>query len=111
EVHGETEPEPQLGDVHGEQVVVHAVEVILNDLQLAAVYGDSVQAAGGKERFPQPQQFLHHAEQVGAATAGGIAYLDLTQRIQDNLGIREAGRVAIIHEPGDCGFLADRTRA
>ena len=54
EVDGQTQPQPQLGDVDGERVNVHAVQVVLDDLQLAAVDGHGVQALGRKERGSQP---------------------------------------------------------
>src|SRR5207249_1373924 len=76
EIDGQAEPQPQLGDVDGEEVQVHAVEVVLNDVELAAVDCHTVQAARGEQHLAQAEEFLHHAEQVRAAAAGRVTDLD-----------------------------------
>ena len=79
---GEGEPEAEHGDVDGELVVVDAVEVAPDDVELEFVEAarvDSDVVEGGLKL----DEFLHHAEQVGARSARGIDDGHLVQRLGD----------------------------
>ena len=97
-----------MGDVDGEVVFVHAVEVGADDAEFAVVFVKRVGVVVGvfvEQRVAQLDEFLHHTEQVGAAAAGGVDYADVVKRAGYGglFGAWEVGGVAVVHEGGDGG--------
>ena len=62
-IDSEAEPQAEHGDVDSEFVLVHAVEVLLNDVKFALIgcFGESIVTAF-EECLSQAEQFTHHTE-------------------------------------------------
>ncbi len=101
EIHDQREPQAQPGDVHREGVDVHAVEVVLDDFQLAVVGRARVEAVRRKERLAQFQQLVQHPQKVRAAAAREVADPDALEGLQRPFRRAKTAWIAPIHERGD----------
>ena len=97
-VHDEREPEPQAGDVDGEGVYVHAVEVLLDDLELPVVGEAGAKFVSPEKALAQVEQLVQHTEQVRPAAARRIADREVLQGRQHGLGVVQSVRIVVIHE-------------
>ena len=86
-VYAERKPQPQPCNVHRERVEVNAVEIGLDNVQLALVQGDRVQPARHEQRRAQVEQFVEQAHQVRAAAASRVARSDGAQGRQHALRV------------------------
>src|SRR5438067_12401033 len=68
---------------------------------------------GDEEGFAQPQQLLHHAEQIGAAAAGRIAHFHALKGGEHGFRVGQLARVTFIHEAsyGGVNFGRGRVRS
>ena len=51
---------------------------------------------------------MHHAEQVSAAAARGVADFDPFEGVQNGLGVPQLSGVAVVHKTGGCFAAAGR---
>lgn len=103
-IDGQAQPQPEHGDVGGEGVDVHAVEAVLDDVELDLVdFAGVVLEFVGVEQAVEVDDFVEQAEQVSARAAGGIDGADGVEGCGNLLRLidGDASDVVLVDKGGD----------
>ena len=71
---------------------------MFDNLQFAFVGGLRVNFLAFEQRAAQSCEFVHHAKQIGSASARGIADFDAPQGVENLFGIANPRNVFVVHE-------------
>ena len=105
EVNGEREPKAQTCNVYSEFSIIDAIDVRLDNVQLALIHRFVVYLPGLEEALTEIQQLVHHAKQIRSRAARRIADGNTAKRIEYGLSVMDVVRLVLIDEAFYGGFL------